>query len=139
MGLKLALAQLSRTHKINHVAKTTNKMAEPISVWDDETFGKGMIAELRADARLVRDYPATARAMSVDRHLIGVRHRAKHLAIFKCKRHLVANTRGTLPQSCRNGELYPHELAMYPPVSMTKVPRLLGLWGYPICFVPFYA
>ena len=52
---------------------------------------------------------------------------------------LVANTRGTLPQSSRNEELCRRELAMYPPARMTEVPTLPVLWGYPLCFVPFYA
>lgn len=61
-------------------------MADAMDICADETFGKGMVSELRANARLVRDYTATERRMSVNRHVMSARDRATHLAIFKCKR-----------------------------------------------------
>ena len=74
--MKLALALLSRTRKDSGFDRR----------FGDKTFGKGMIPELRANARLVRDYSPIQPAMSIDRHVMSVRDRAKHLAIFKCER-----------------------------------------------------
>ena len=43
-------------------------MAGLIDVWDVETFGEDLIAQLRASTGLVRDYTATERAVSLERH-----------------------------------------------------------------------
>jgi len=43
-------------------------MTDLIDVWDVETFGEDLIAQLQANAGLVRDYTATERAMSLERH-----------------------------------------------------------------------
>jgi hypothetical protein len=43
-------------------------IADLIDVWDVETFGEDLIAQLRANAGLVRDYTASERAMSLERY-----------------------------------------------------------------------